>query len=47
MAFFYYKINFVVNFLIVCKFSVLFFHFQRRKGGHGFRVNKYNLYLLD
>ncbi len=34
-------------FLIVCKFLVISFHFQMQKGGHGFKVNKYNLYLLD
>jgi hypothetical protein len=48
MALFWLKNNFLLLiFLIVCKFLVISFHFQRRKGGHGFRVNKYNLYLLD
>jgi hypothetical protein len=38
----------LLTFLIVCKFFVIFFHFQRLpKRGHGFKVNKYNLYLLD
>ncbi len=37
----------LLAFLIVCKFFVIFFHFQRWKGGHGFKVSKYNLYLLD
>ncbi len=40
----------LLTFLIVCKFFVFlffFFHFQRRKQRHGFKVNKYNLYLLD
>ncbi len=42
------KTNFLLLiFLIVCKFLVISFHFQRQKGGHRFRVNKYNLYLLD
>ncbi len=42
------KIYFLLLFfLIVCKFSVISFNFQRQKGGHGFRVNYYNLYLLD
>ncbi len=42
------KTNFLLLILfIVCKFLVISFHFQRRKGGHRFRVNKYNLYLLD
>jgi len=38
----------LLTFLIICKFFVIFFHFQRLpKGGHGFKVDKYNLYLLD
>jgi hypothetical protein len=34
------KTNFLLLILfIVCKFLVISFHFQRRKGGHRFRVN--------
>jgi hypothetical protein len=35
----------LLTFFVVCKFFV-FFHSQRWKwGGHGFRVNKYNLFI--
>jgi hypothetical protein len=38
----------LLTFLIVCKFFVFFFFtFKGEKGGHGFKVNKYNLYSLD
>jgi hypothetical protein len=33
-------------FLILCK-SLIFFSFSKAERVHGFRVNKYNLYLLD
>ncbi len=47
MAFIIIIIIILLIFLIVCKFLVISFHFQMQKGGHGFKVNKYNLYLLD
>jgi hypothetical protein len=37
----------LLTFLSFVSFLFLFFHSQRQEGGHGCRVNKYNLCLLD
>ncbi len=38
----------LLTFLIICKFLVsFFFTFKGGKGGLGFKVDRYNLYLLD
>jgi hypothetical protein len=47
-AFFIKKSFFVINFFLsFVSFLLFFFHSQRREGGHGCRVNKYNLCLFD